>query len=518
MKITKLLENFLSNNRAFVVAVIAVPASFIYQNITNFNNWAYRSFRNTDAKHDEAVRTIQLKVREGRKSGKRMCTARKPWKSMSMRSADFKQEMVQIDLDLRNVLKVDEEQGIVRAEPMVTMGEITHYLVPRGFALAVQAEMDDLTLGGLCMGVGIETTSHREGFMFESVEAFEIVTADGELLRCTRSENEDLFHALPWSHGTLGFLVAVEIRIVRIQSHVKLDYEPFHSINDLCKRLEELTEGDNAPHLVEALVFSRSTGVILKGEPANAPKGAKVNYINNYYKPWFYSHVERSLTTGSFSEYIPTRHYFHRHTPSVFFQLKDIVPFANNPLYRYLWAWMGAPKVSLMKLTMTQSLRKQTFENRVSQDILVPIEKLAASIQLSEELFGIYPLWICPFRLFDHGPNEGFLRNPPNGTKSHMFVDLGIYGLPSIRESRQYDQIAASRRLEEFVRACGGYQMLHADICMTRDEFEQMFEHSNYRVMRKKFNAEDAFPEVYEKVIPEKWIRDEIVGLGTLTQ
>jgi len=335
MSIAKSTEKFLTSNRGFVVAAFAVPASFAYRVVQNLNNWAYRSFRNTDSRHAEEVSRIQEQVRAAYKAGKRMCTARKPWKSMSLRSADFKQEMSQIDINLRNVLEVDAKRCIARFEPMATMGEITQFLNPRGFALSVQAEMDDLTVGGLCMGVGIETTSHRNGFLFETVEAYEIITADGDLVRCTREENPDLFHALPWSHGTLGFLVAVELRIVRTKSHIKLDYEPFHSMEALCRRLDELlSDQDAAPRFVEALAFSDESSVILKGDFATPPKGAKINRINHYYKPWFYTHAARSLQTGQFSEYIPTRHYFHRHTPSVFFQLKDIIRFANTPWYR----------------------------------------------------------------------------------------------------------------------------------------------------------------------------------------
>ncbi len=447
-----------------------------------------------------------------------MCTARRPWKTMSLRLADYKQDLSRIRIDhLCRVLQVDEERAIVRAEPMITMAEISHFLARRGWALAVQAEMDDLTLGGLCMGVGIETTSHREGFVFETVEAFEIVIANGDLRRCTCEQNADLFHALPWSHGTLGFLVAVELRIIRIKSHVKLDYERFDSVNALCGRLVELTARPDAPRFIEGLVFSSDFGAILKGDFASPPQGSKVNRINNYYKPWFYSHAaDRLQAAGSgegFSEYIPARHYFHRHTPSVFFQLKDLIRFANTPWYRYLWAWMGAPKISLLKLTMTRELRVEALEKRVAQDILVPIDDLADSIGLSHELFNIYPLWICPVRLFDKGENEGFLRNPANGKDSQVFVDLGIYGLPAGSETGRYDPVRASRRLEKFVRERGGYQMLYADIFMTRSEFEQMFEHRLYRAMRRKYGAETAFPDVFSKVSLESWVADGIARL-----
>ncbi len=46
---------------------------------------------------------------------------------------------------------------------------------------------------------------------------------------CLQTENSDLFYAVPWSHGTLGFLVAAEIRIVPARKYVRLHYQPVHS-------------------------------------------------------------------------------------------------------------------------------------------------------------------------------------------------------------------------------------------------------------------------------------------------
>ena len=508
MPVRKFLVDLLSNNRGLVIAGFAVPASFAYRCVENLRKRIFGLFRNAGARHDDAVKAIQVQVRAGYASGKLTCTARKPWKTMSVRTAEFKKDMRQVFIDLATILEVDEGRLIVRAEPMATMGDITSFLVPRGFALAVQAEMEDLTLGGLCMGIGIATSSHRDGCLFETVEAFEIVTADGELVRATRDRNADLFHALPCSHGTLGFLVSVELRIVPIHTHVKLHYEPFHSLDAFCARLEELTASPDAPRFIEGLVFSKDSGVILIGDYATPARDARVNRINDYYKEWFYSHVAQMLKSGATSEYIPVRHYFHRHTPSVYFQLKDLITFANTPWYRYLWAWMGAPKVSLLKLTTTRELRRQAFKNRVVQDIMVPIKDLAESVRLSDELFEIYPLWVGPVRVFDHGAYEGFLRNPANGGDSQMFVDLGIFGIPPTAKAGAYDQVQTVRRLEKFVRERGGYQMLYADICMTRAEFEHMFEHRLYRDMRSKYAAQYAFPEVYDKVIPESWLKE----------
>ncbi len=507
------LMSFLTRYRGWLIFFIAVPISFILQRIQNTRNFIFRVFFSTHRHHDELVGHIQQQVNEAYRNNQQMCTARKPWKTMSLRVATFKSGCVQIPVNLKNILSLNTETQIIRVEPMVTMSDITHFLVPKGYALAVHPEMDDLTIGGLCMGVGIETTSHQHGFLFETIEAYEVVLADGSLIRATRTEYADLFHALPWSHGTLGFMVAVELKVVPVKPYMRLEYIPCYSQEDFCTQFQLLAESESPPTYLEALVFSPSHSVIMCGELADLTgldKKLTINRINRWYKKWFHTHVETFLTTGPQVEFIPLQQYFHRHTPSVFFQLKELIPFANSAWYRYFFAWLGAPKVSLMKLTYTKNLRKLAMYNRVTQDIIVPMSELDESLNFSHDHFSIYPLWICPVRLFNHSTHEGFLRNPlVNGVAlaSHMYVDVGIYGIPkAVLEKKTWDMVTVSRKLETLTCSKGGYHLLYADIFMTRDEFEEMFNHEHYKAMRKKYLAENAFPEVYDKVIPESWL------------
>jgi len=500
---------FLTQHRGWIIFLIAVPLSFIFQCIQKARNFIFRVFVTTHHYHDKSVEHIQLRVKEAYLNKQKMCTARKPWKTMSLRVATYKASCAQIPINLKNILSVDTINQLIRVEPMVTMSDITNFLVPKGYALAVHPEMDDLTIGGLCMGVGIETTSHRYGFLFETIEALDVVIADGSLIRATRTLHADLFHALPWSHGTLGFLVAVELKIIPVKPYMRIEYIPCHSQETFCQQFELLAEAPKPPAYLEALVFSPTTSVIMCGELTDLSElkpNMTINRINRWYKKWFFSHVETFLTQGRHIEFIPLRHYFHRHTSSVFFQLKELIPFANNSWYRYLFAWLGAPKVSLMKLTYTKSLRKQAMLNRVTQDIIVPMTDLNTSLHFSHHHFSIYPLWICPVRLFEHSKFKGFLRNPETRS-SQLFVDVGIYGIPkAVSENKTWDMIAVSRKLEALTRAKKGYHLLYADIFMTRIEFEKMFDHKHYYAMRKKYLAEHAFPEVYDKVIPESWL------------
>ena len=65
---------------------------------------------------------------------------------------------------------------------------------------------------------------------------------------------------------------------------------------------------------------------------------------------------------------------------------------------------------------------------------------------------------------------------------------------------KSFDAVKTTRKVEEFVRKVGGFQMMYADSYMTRAEFREMFDHTLYDKMRLKFNCEGCFPEVYDKI------------------
>ena len=69
----------------------------------------------------------------------------------------------QVSLPLYNILHLDDERLTIRVEPLVSVGDVTAYLVQRGYTLAVCLEVAEATLGGLAMGVGMTTYSHKVG-------------------------------------------------------------------------------------------------------------------------------------------------------------------------------------------------------------------------------------------------------------------------------------------------------------------------------------------------------------------
>ena len=90
-----------------------------------------------------------------------------------------------------------------------------------------------------------------------------------------------------------------------------------------------------------------------------------------------------------------------------------------------------------------------------------------------------------------------------------MYIDIGIYGIPTaVKNQQEWSSAYYGRKLEKFNVDKGGFQMLYADIFMTRKEFENMFNLSLYNKVRTDYGAAKFFPDIYTKVIPERWLVD----------
>ena len=242
----------------------------------------------------------------------------------------------------------------------------------------------------------------------------------------------------------------------------------------------------------------------------------------------FLEEKKKQPATSMFYEYLPLRDYFHRHTKAIFWELEEIIPFGNHPLYRFLLGWAVPPKVSFLKLTQTEKIKKLYESQHIVQDMLVPISKMEQGLEAFDEDYQIYPLWLCPYRAYCYdllkgGSHHCFLRRPQNPMKGktyEMFVDLGAYGVPkACKEKKPFDAVAVSMKMEEIVMKLGGFQMLYAISYLDRSQFRQMFDHSHYDQMKTKYDPNSSFPQIFEKTCKkgmESWIKvnDEKQNVG----
>ena len=93
-----------------------------------------------------------------------MCTARSQMKSVTMQKLTYKDRLYKVEVNLDQILSINETTKTVHVEPMITIRELNDFLMSIGWMLPVVPELDDLTIGGLVMGGGIESTSFKKGF------------------------------------------------------------------------------------------------------------------------------------------------------------------------------------------------------------------------------------------------------------------------------------------------------------------------------------------------------------------
>lgn len=425
--------------------------------------------------------------------------------------------------ELADIVSVDLDKMLVTIEPNVTMAYLTATLTPLGISVAVVPEYDDLTVGGLVCGYGIEGSSHKYGLFYDEVVSMEVVLAKGKLVNATRdNEYSDLFHAVPWSYGALGMLVGVQMKLIRIKPYMRVVYYP---IAGTFKQISEAWNHFLVPkdkpwaEYVEGLVYSSTRAVIMTADYADAEEAkasGKINSFGWWFKPWFHRHVQDNVlnksTDGSaVVEYVPTREYYHRHTRSLYWQADLLVPMGNNVIFRYLAGWLMPPRVSFLKLTTVGKMNDYYSSRFVAQDILVPLRKTAPCLELMHDEFDIYPVWLCPHRVFktrlgsmldceaDYDKDGKFKQGDTE--EAQMFTDVGIWFTPGpILRGEKYDTNAALNKMEQWLIKNNGYQTLYAYTELNEPDFWKMFDKTLYKKCRSKYNATNHFMDVYYKV------------------
>lgn len=261
---------------------------------------------------------------------------------------------------------------------------------------------------------------------------------------------------------------------------------------------------------MEGLIFSENRGVVMTGDFAHKVGTDGTLYEHGkWHKPYFYRHVEEMFTRTTpggkpVVEYLPLRDYYYRHSRSVFWEMENIVPLGDSALFRWGFGWMLPPAVSILKITTPASLQEFYDTKHVLQDMLVPASTIEKSLQVFRKHFDLYPLWVCPMYL---RPGKGIVH--AKGDKAIMYVDLGAYGVPGpCRRGEDYDVVREIRAVEDHVASVSGFEMLYADSYMTRREFGTMFDRSLYDDLRKRLGADEAFPDIYDKIVEPRHLQE----------
>ena len=121
---------------------------------------------------------------------------------------------------LNRILELDAERGLLRVEAGMMWDDLVHGLSERQqgnerrWSIAQkQTGADRLSVGG-----ALAANGHGRGLTYkpivQDVESFEIVDAEGNLRRCSRTENTELFRLAIGGYGLFGVICAVTLRLM----------------------------------------------------------------------------------------------------------------------------------------------------------------------------------------------------------------------------------------------------------------------------------------------------------------
>ncbi len=121
-------------------------------------------------------------------------------------------------LEFRKILHFNENEGIMECESGVLLADLLPLMVPAGWFFHVTPGIKAITVGG-AIASDVHGKNHPVAGCFSNwLISFELMTADGTVLRCSREENANLFWQTCGGMGWTGVILSARFWLRRIST------------------------------------------------------------------------------------------------------------------------------------------------------------------------------------------------------------------------------------------------------------------------------------------------------------
>jgi FAD/FMN-containing dehydrogenase len=396
------------------------------------------------------------------------------------------------------VLAVDPVGRTADVQGMVTYERLVDATLPHGLMPLVVPQLKTITLGGAVVGLGIESSSFRNGLPHESVRELEILTGDGRVVTARpEGPHADLFAAFPNSYGTLGYALRLTIDLEPVKPYVRLRHLRFTDADVCAATMAAIC--DTAQHdgervdFLDGTVFGRDELYLTLGEFVDrAPAVSDYTGMGIYYR----SLRERPV------DHLTVADYLWRWDTDWFWCSRAFG--AQHPAVRRLWPrrWRRSDVYRRLvaldrRYGLSQRwdrLRGRPPREAVIQDVEVPVGRLAAFLDFFHDEIGITPIWLCPLRPRSSRPWPLYPLDP-----GALYVNVGFWSTVPLRPG-QPDGFH-NRRIEQVVGELGGHKSLYSTVHYPEDEFWRRYNGEAYAKVKQTYDQDARLPDLYDKCV-----------------
>ncbi len=399
------------------------------------------------------------------------------------------------------VLSVDPEARTADVGGMTTYEHLVDATLPYGLMPAVVPQLKTITLGGAVSGLGIESSSYRNGLPHESVLEMDVLTGSGEvLLAQPDGEHADLWAGLPNSYGTLGYAVRLRIALQPVQPVVRLERVLFSDPEAFFAAMEQVSADSSwqGQHIdfVDGVAFAPDELVLCLGSFTSAtPEGVPLSDYTG--SQVFY----RSLPGGGV-DYLSVRDYLWRWDTD-WFWCSATFGVQNPKIRRWLpKGWLRSDNYArIVRLEGRYGVKRRIDRARglpdrenVIQDVEVPIGRAAQFLAAFDEQIAIRPVWTCPLRV---QRAEGWPLYPMEAGQT--YVNFGFWA--SVALDPGDTDGAYNRRVEDLVATHHGHKSLYSTAFYDQDTFWRLYNGPAYRRLKQRYDPQGRLLDLYDKCV-----------------
>jgi len=386
------------------------------------------------------------------------------------------------------VIALDREAATLDVEGLATFETIVAHSLPKGFLPPVTPELKHITIGGATVGIGIESTCFRHGFVHDALLEAEVLLPDGSIVACTaNNEHAELFRALPNSYGTLGYILRARLALIPARPFVHLGIECFDTPPAYLDAMQQATARPDVD-FVEGLFFEDRRFYLMTGQFTD-----HVPQVDDIVR----EHVFYRLVQERQDIYLATTDYIFRYDPEWFWNIPDSplyslfrrhAPrrFRNSGFYTRYAAWKSQLQERLPG-------RAAATTEPLIQDWEVPwenaeelIEFCLREVELDGRPWAAVPI-VTPRQptLYPIAANR-------------LYFNLGCYC--QVRKAEGREPYHYSKIMDRKCFDLGGIKMLYSSSFLDQPEFDARFNGPAYRALKAKYDPRGRSPTLFEKV------------------